>query len=171
MIKTSHEELIKSNAHALVNTVNTVGVMGKGVALLFKEKFPENYKRYRSACKRNKLEIGKMFFVKVEQAQGGLLIDPIEPNTTTGNPEWIINFPTKKHWRSPSQIEWIEKGLIDLKRGIRNRTEIRSVAMPQLGCGNGGLNWKNVRPLIEDAFKDLAEVEVTIHIYQETGVD
>lgn len=166
MIKTSHEELIKSKAHALVNTVNTVGVMGKGVALLFKEKFPENYKRYRSACKRNKLEIGKMFFVKVEQAQGGLLIDHLEPNTPTGNPEWIINFPTKKHWRSPSQIEWIEEGLIDLKQGIKKRKEIRSVAIPQLGCGNGGLDWTDVEPLIYKAFEDLVEVDITIHIYQ-----
>lgn len=171
MIKTSRAELIESNAHALVNTVNTVGVMGKGVALKFKEKFPENYEKYRSACKRNQIKIGKMFFVKVEQAQRDFLAHPVEPNTTTRNPKWIINFPTKEHWRSPSRIEWIETGLLDLKRGIKERKEIRSVAIPQLGCGNGGLDWKKVEPLICDAFKDLVEVDVTIHIYQETVIE
>lgn len=171
MIRTSNEELIKSNAQALVNTVNTVGVMGKGVALLFKEKFPENYKQYRKKCKKQEIVIGKMYIYTIEPAQPRMeLGDASHEQQHVDRPKWIINFPTKKHWRSPSKIEWIEQGLIDLKRVIKD-SDIRSIALPQLGCGNGGLDWKEVKPLIEEAFKDSLEVEVTIHVYQETGVE
>lgn len=171
MIKESCDKLIDSNAQALVNTVNTVGVMGKGVALLFKERFPENYLHYRKACKSNEVRVGRMLVYRQVSPHATLDIDERSTkNEKCDNPEWIINFPTKQHWRDPSKIEWIEQGLIDLTREVKE-SDIRSIALPQLGCGNGGLDWKEVKPLICDAFKDLVDVEVTIHIYQETGVE
>lgn len=130
-----------------VNTVNTVGVMGKGIALMFKERFPENFAAYAAACKAGEVKVGKMFV----QAGGEL-----------DGPRWIINFPTKKHWRQPTQREWIESGLADLKAVIRAK-DIRSIALPPLGCGNGGLDWTEVRPLIEAALTNLAGVEVVVY--------
>jgi O-acetyl-ADP-ribose deacetylase (regulator of RNase III) len=113
-----------------VNTVNTVGVMGKGVALMFKEAFPDNFRAYENACKRKEIHIGRMFVTERQNLIG---------------PKWIINFPTKQHWRNPSKIEWIEEGLEDLKR-IIIENNIKSLAIPPLGSGNGGLGWVNVRP-------------------------
>lgn len=136
--------LLDADVDAVVNTVNTVGVMGKGIALMFKDRYPENFKTYAAACKAKEVEVGRMFV----SATGEL-----------GGPRWVINFPTKKHWRHPSRREWIEAGLEDLVRVVREKG-VRSLALPPLGCGNGGLDWQEVRPLIEHAAVRLPDVEI-----------
>ena len=146
MITFTHGNLLEAKAEALVNTVNTVGLMGKGVALMFKEAFPENFKAYEVACKRGDVRIGSMFVTERKQLMG---------------PKWIINFPTKKHWRHPSKIEWIEEGLRDLRRAI-TENRIRSVALPPLGSGNGGLDWNDVRLRIEESLGSLSDVDVVV---------
>lgn len=120
--------------------------MGKGIALMFKESFPENLKVYEAACKRREVRVGRMLVTEREQLIG---------------PRWIINFPTKEHWRHPSRIEWIVEGLEDLKRVIVENS-IRSIALPPLGSGNGGLEWLQVRPRIEAALQTLHDVEIIV---------
>jgi O-acetyl-ADP-ribose deacetylase (regulator of RNase III) len=139
--------LLDAKAEAVVNTVNTVGVMGKGIALMFKERFPKNYQEYLVASKSGAVQIGKMFVSATDELFG---------------PKWVINFPTKKHWRNPSKIEWVREGLEALKEVIREK-RITSIAIPPLGCGNGGLNWSNVRPLIQEYLNDLTDVEIIIY--------
>ena len=129
MIKYTQGNLLEANAEALVNTVNTVGVMGKGIALMFKERFVKNMNEYAKACKAKQLQTGKMFITETGELMG---------------PKWIINFPTKQHWRSPSKLEWIMAGLNDLKTFIINNN-VKSIAIPPLGAGNGGLDWLIVR--------------------------
>jgi O-acetyl-ADP-ribose deacetylase (regulator of RNase III) len=147
MIEFTRGNLLESKAEALVNTVNTVGVMGKGVALMFKEAYPENFKAYEAACKKKEVKIGRMFVTERQALIG---------------PKWIINFPTKEHWRGDSKMKWIEAGLEDLRRVIAEK-KIRSIAIPPLGSGNGGLNWPDVRPKIEAALGALNDVSVTIY--------
>lgn len=137
----------QTDVDAIVNTVNCVGVMGKGVALECKEKWPLNFKVYAKECRIGNVRIGEM------------LVYPTEP---PNRPKYIINFPTKKHWRQPSQIEYIQLGLIDLVRQVQS-LNIFTIAIPPLGCGNGGLNWDVVRPLIVAAFSTLPEVEVRLY--------
>src|SRR5712691_3357842 len=144
MITFTTGNLLEADAEALVNTVNTVGIMGKGIALMFKEAFPENFRAYAAACKRGEVKIGTVFVTEGQRL---------------GGPKWIINFPTKEHWRGSSKIEWIAEGLKDLVRVIREHG-IRSIALPPLGSGNGGLDWQNVRPTIEAALSSLSDVEV-----------
>ena len=139
-------DLLEQRVDAIVNTVNTVGVMGKGIALQFRRKWPANYKAYEEACKRNELVPCKMFVFD----NGGLV-----------EPKYIINFPTKRHWRQPSRLSDIKCGLEDLITQIKT-LKIKSIAVPPLGCGNGGLDWSEVRPLIEASFKDLPEVDVKL---------
>jgi O-acetyl-ADP-ribose deacetylase (regulator of RNase III) len=139
-------DLLEQKVDAIINTVNTVGVMGKGVALQFKRRWPENFRAYESACKSNSVKVGEMFIFD----NGALLL-----------PKYIVNFPTKQHWRSDSRLEFIEAGLKDLVQQIR-RLNIRSIAMPPLGCGNGGLAWEDVEPRIRNAFAELADVEVRL---------
>ncbi len=139
-------DLLEAKVEAFVNTVNTVGVMGKGIALQFKRRFPENFKAYDRACKRDEIQIGKMFVF-----DNGLL----------SQPRFIINFPTKRHWRSASKLEYVKAGLEDLVRVVRDYG-IRSVAIPALGCSNGGLEWRDVRPLIEAALRELKDVEAFV---------
>lgn len=146
-IKLTKGTLLKEDAEALVNTVNTVGVMGKGVALQFKEKFPLNYKLYRKACEKKEVVIGKMFVT-----QTGFLT----------NPQYIINFPTKQHWKGFSKLEYIDSGLDDLVKIIKS-LEIKSIALPPLGCGNGGLQWSVVKPLITSKMSDLTDLEVMLY--------
>ncbi len=146
MIQLVQGDLLQAEAVALVNTVNTVGAMGKGIALQFKQAFPENYDFYQSACKRGEVQLGKMLLFRVGKLT---------------NPRYIINFPTKQHWRGKSQIEDIETGLVDLIKVIKTE-QIRSIAIPPLGCGNGGLKWEDVRPLIERAFVELPEINVLL---------
>lgn len=140
-------DLLSEQTDALVNTVNCVGVMGRGVALQFKNKFPDNFKLYEAACKKHNVAPGKMFVTS-----NGLL-----------GPRWLINFPTKKHWRHPSQLRYIEDGLDDLIRQIR-ALEIKSIAIPPLGCGLGGLEWRIVRAMIERKMSVLTDV--TIRVYE-----
>ena len=144
MIQYKEGNILEEEAEALVNTVNTYGVMGKGIALAFKKAFPKNYKYYRQAYENGELETGKMFLHKT-----GLLL-----------PKYIINFPTKKHWRYKSKLEYIEQGLDDLIFIIESN-RIQSIAIPPLGCGNGGLDWKIVKKLIIDKLAPLLSL---IHI-------
>ncbi|AVV34635.1 Appr-1-p processing protein [Halomonas sp. SF2003] len=146
MIEYTRGNLLEADVEALINTVNTVGVMGKGIALMFKEAFPDNFAAYAAACKHREIETGRMFVTERDALLG---------------PRWIINFPTKQHWRARTQMEWIESGLDDLKRVIRERG-IRSIALPPLGCGNGGLDWEDVRPRIEAALSELEDVHVLV---------
>ncbi|MEM7601803.1 MAG: macro domain-containing protein, partial [Verrucomicrobiota bacterium] len=132
MIRFTTGNLLDADVEAVVNTVNTVGVMGKGIALMFKEKFPANFDAYAKASKDKAVRVGQMFVTENMQLMG---------------PRWIINFPTKQHWRGNTKIEWIEQGLEDLVRVI-SENEIKSIAIPPLGCGNGGMDWGDVRPLI-----------------------
>jgi len=147
MLRFTQGNLLDAKAEAVVNTVNTVGVMGKGIALMFKEKFPENFRAYAAACKRDEVELGRMFVTESPELTG---------------PRWIINFPTKAHWRFPSKLSWIAQGLTDLRRVIVDNG-IRSIALPPLGSGNGGLEWSEVRPLIQAALGDLEDIEVIVY--------
>ena len=151
MIRYAAGNLLEADVEALVNTVNTVGVMGKGIALMFKERFPANMQAYALACKQKQVQTGHMFVTET----GGL-----------SGPKWIVNFPTKQHWRNPSKMEWVDEGLLDLKRFIREN-QVRSIALPPLGSGNGGLQWEQVKPRIEQALADLDNVEVLV--FEPTG--
>jgi len=146
MIYKAEGDLLGTDAEALVNTVNTVGVMGKGIALQFKQAFPENYSAYESACRRGEVHLGAMFVFR---------------RYRTSNPRLIINFPTKKHWRGKSKLDDIERGLQALIEVVK-KEGVRSIAVPPLGCGNGGLEWIDVRPLIERAFSVVPEVTVQL---------
>jgi O-acetyl-ADP-ribose deacetylase (regulator of RNase III) len=139
--------LLEARVDAVVNTVNTVGVMGKGIALMFKERFPENYKAYAAACKAEAVRVGEMFVTASVELEG---------------PRWIINFPTKQQWYQPTRLEWVRSGLVALKNVIREK-QIKSIALPPLGCGNGGLDWAVVRPIIENALAELQDVEVVVY--------
>jgi len=147
MIEITEGNLLAAPVEALVNTVNTVGVMGKGVALQFKQAYPQMFRPDQKACKVGELQLGKMHVVDL----GGL----------AGGPRWIINFPTKAHWRASSRLVDIETGLQDLI-AIVKRLQIRSIALPPLGCGHGGLDWSRVRPLIEPAFSPFPDVRVLL---------
>lgn len=147
MIRFTKGNLLEADVEAVVNTVNCVGVMGKGIALMFKERFPSNFKAYAAACKRDEVQVGRMFVTESDELSG---------------PRWIVNFPTKTHWRGKSKMEWIEAGLEDLRRVIADKG-IRSIAIPPLGSGQGGLDWSEVRPKIEEAFADLREVDVVVY--------
>ena len=147
MLRFTQGNLLEADVDAVVNTVNTVGVMGKGIALMFKDKFPDNYRAYATACKRGEVQLGRMFVTASPELSG---------------PRWIINFPTKKHWRHPSKLAWVIDGLKDLRAVIAAKG-IRSVAIPPLGSGNGGLDWSEVRPEIEKALGELADVDVVVY--------
>ena len=146
MIEPMQGDILQAKADALVNSVNCVGVMGRGIALQFRKAFPENFKVYEAACKREEVSPGKMLVFET-----GLL---------TG-PRYVINFPTKRHWKGWSRIEDIDAGLRGLVKEIRDRG-IRSVAVPPLGCGLGGLDWNVVRPRIIRAFLELPDVRVLL---------
>jgi O-acetyl-ADP-ribose deacetylase (regulator of RNase III) len=139
-------DILAENVEALVNTVNCVGIMGRGIALQFKNAFPENFKSYAAACKRDEVKPGQMFIFET-----GLLT----------NPRYIINFPTKRHWRGKSRMEDIEAGLVALADEIRGRN-IQSIAIPPLGSGLGGLDWAEVRPRIEAALQTFHDRQIII---------
>lgn len=124
MIEITQGDILRADAEALVNTVNCVGIMGRGIALQFRKAFPANFKAYEAACKAHQVRPGKMFIHDLNHLY---------------NPRFIINFPTKRHWKSNSRIEDIKSGLTDLISIIQQH-QIRSVAIPPLGCGLGGLN-------------------------------
>lgn len=147
MIKYTQGNILADASDAVVNTVNCVGIMGRGIALQFKEKFPENFKRYAAACKRGEVQPGRMFVYDNEELTA---------------PRYLINFPTKRDWRSKSRIEDIRVGLQALVDEVRARG-IRSIAIPPLGSGLGGLDWRTVKPLIEQALSALPDVDVTVY--------
>lgn len=147
MIQLTKGNLLEAQAEALVNTVNCVGVMGKGIALQFKQAFPENYAFYRAACQRGEVQLGQMLVYET----GHVL-----------NPRYVINFPTKHHWKEKSRIENIESGLQALVDEVKQRG-ITSIAVPPLGAGSGGLAWSEVRPRIEAAFAPLTAVRVLLY--------
>lgn len=147
MIEHTTGDILKADAEAVVNTVNCVGFMGRGIALQFKQAYPDNFEQYERACARKEVEPGRMLVVETGQLT---------------NPRYIINFPTKRHWRGKSRIEDIESGLRALVAEIE-RLGIRSVAVPPLGCGLGGLQWSDVRPRVERAFEALPDVRVLLY--------
>jgi O-acetyl-ADP-ribose deacetylase (regulator of RNase III) len=147
MIRFTQGNLLEASADALVNTVNEVGVMGKGIALMFREAFADNARAYEEACRRGEVRVGTMFVTR---------------NPELVEPRWIVNFPTKKHWRQPTKLEWIRDGLKDLVRVIHEK-EIRSIAIPPLGCGNGGLEWAMVRKEIEASLSELRDVDIVVY--------
>lgn len=147
MIHYTKGNLLDSSAEALVNTVNTVGVMGKGIALQFKERFPMNYSLYHSACKAGKVRIGEMFVTNEQSLMGSKI---------------IINYPTKTTWRRPSEYSYIQQGLVSLRNVIKSM-KIKSIAIPPLGSHNGGLDWLRVQEMMEGALSDL---DCDIYIYQ-----
>lgn len=150
MIERQQGDLLKADVQALVNTVNCVGVMGKGIALQFKQKFPENFKAYKRVCNRDELEPGRLFV-----HDRGELFEDVD------GPQYIINFPTKTHWRSPSKLEYIESGMDALVEEVKSR-QIQSVAIPPLGCGNGGLEWDDVGAIIESHAEKMPDVRVVL---------
>jgi len=139
--------LLSANTQALVNTVNTVGVMGKGIALQFKEAFPYNFKIYAAACKKKELQPGKLLVVKEPTLEGEKI---------------IVNFPTKTEWYLKSKYEYIEAGLKELAKVIAEYN-IQSIAIPPLGCGHGGLKWDKVKPMIENHLGHLQNVEIQVY--------
>jgi O-acetyl-ADP-ribose deacetylase (regulator of RNase III) len=155
MIESRCGDIVNEDTEALVNTVNCVGVMGKGVALQFKVAFPANFREYAAACRRGEVVPGKVFVHETGQLT---------------NPRFIMNFPTKRHWRDKSRIEDIEAGLRSLRQEVEARN-IRSVALPPLGCGLGGLNWAEVRPRIERQLSQLQGVRVVVFEPEVDDVD
>ena len=147
MIELCRGDILNADAEALVNTVNCVGVMGRGIALQFRKAFPGNYELYRAACEKKLVEPGKMLVSDLNRLE---------------NPRFIINFPTKRHWKGNSRLSDIEEGLQSLVREVKERG-IRSIAVPPLGCGLGGLNWSEVRPMIESAFSGLPAVRALVY--------
>ena len=147
MINFTKGDILASDCQALVNTVNTVGVMGKGIALQFKKRYPANYLVYRKACDNNELITGQLLIVDEIDQQGERI---------------IVNFPTKKHWRQKSEYSYIKEGLKTLKVELLAR-KITSIAIPPLGCGHGGLDWTRVRKMIEEA---LSGLDVRVVVYE-----
>lgn len=147
MIEFKTGNILAEDAEALVNTVNCVGIMGRGIALQFKNAFPDNFESYEAACRRNEVQPGRMFVFETGQLT---------------NPRYIVNFPTKRHWRGKSRMEDIESGLRALIEEIV-RHRIRSIAIPPLGSGLGGLHWPDVRQRIERALRDLTDTRVIVY--------
>lgn len=142
--------MFEADVQALVNTVNTVGVMGKGIALQFSRQFPEIVPIYEAACKSGSLIVGTVQTIRLSRLTG------------ISGPQYIINFPTKKHWKGDSKLEYIESGLKSLRDEI-TKLGITSIAVPPLGCGLGGLEWSNVRKLIVDSLGELRDVRVVVY--------
>jgi O-acetyl-ADP-ribose deacetylase (regulator of RNase III) len=140
-------DILAADAEALVNTVNCVGIMGRGIALQFKNAFPENFDAYAAACARGEVQPGRMFVFETHMVT---------------NPKFIVNFPTKRHWRGKSRMEDIDSGLKALVQEIRAR-DIQSIAIPPLGSGLGGLRWADVRPRIEAALHGQNELHVMVY--------
>lgn len=144
MIVNGVGDLLAADVAALVNAVNCVGVMGKGIALQFKHRYPENFAAYAQACKNHQVKLGHMHVVDLPATSG---------------PRYIINFPTKDHWKSRSKLKDIASGLDDLVRVITD-LRIKSIAVPPLGAGNGGLPWSEVEPLIHEKLAQLTDVQI-----------
>jgi O-acetyl-ADP-ribose deacetylase (regulator of RNase III) len=147
MIELTTGDILRADAEAIVNTVNCVGFMGRGIAAQFKRAYPDNFRVYEAACKRGDVQPGRMLVFELP---------------ATAKTRWIINFPTKRHWRAKSRLDDIEAGLVALVEEVRRR-RIQSIAVPPLGCGHGGLSWIDVRPLIENAFATVPDVHVLLY--------
>ena len=147
MIRITQGNLLNAQDDALVNPVNTVGVMGKGLALAFRQHFDLNHRLYVAACQAGEVRVGKMFVTETGQAFG---------------PRWVVNFPTKQHWRQPSQLRWVHDGLVDLRRFIAEQ-RVQSIAIPALGAGLGDLAWADVRSAIETELAGLDDVHITVY--------
>lgn len=147
MIEYRDGDLLADRSEALVNAVNCVGVMGAGVALAFRRRFPENFRAYAAACRRNEVAPGRMFVFETG---------------AESPPRYLVNFPTKRHWRDTSRMEDLVAGVSSLREEVCARA-IRSVALPALGCGLGGLRWPEVRAVIADGLRGLQEVRVTVY--------
>lgn len=147
MIQTTSGDILRDESEAIVNTVNCVGVMGRGIALQFRNAYPENFKAYAKACQREEVQPGRMFVFETGELS---------------HPRFIVNFPTKRHWRGKSRMEDIDAGLKALVEVLREK-KIRSIALPPLGSGLGGLDWAQVRPRIVAALEPLHDVKVTIY--------
>jgi len=145
MLSYLRTSLFESNAQTVVNTVNTVGIMGKGLAAEFRKRYPEMFDRYREICSNQLLDVGKLWLWK-------------------GPSQWVLNFPTKQHWRQPSKIEYIQSGLEKFVVSFEDRG-ITEISFPRLGCGNGGLGWDEVRPLMEEYLRPLP-IPIYIHDYE-----
>ncbi len=150
MLENTSSNILETSCEAFVNTVNCVGVMGKGLALQVKIKFPNCFEEYKLACANNTLNVGNVLVHKT-----GLVT----------NPKYIISFPTKTHWKYPSKLSYIESGLKALVKAVKEH-DIKSLAIPALGCGLGGLNWDDVFPLI---IKETASLEIPIMIHGPRG--
>jgi O-acetyl-ADP-ribose deacetylase (regulator of RNase III) len=150
-IKLKSGDLLKEKTDAIVNTVNCVGVMGKGIALQFKQRWPKNFKEYEAASKREEIKPGTMFISDLGE---------------WAKPRFIINFPTKVHWRGDSKLEYVEDGLRDLVKQVKC-LGIKSISLPPLGCGNGGLDWDDVKKLIFAAFED--QPDITVNLFEPKG--
>jgi len=155
MITICDGNFLEANVEAIVNTVNCQGVMGKGIALQCKQAFPDNYVAYLKACKKGEVKPGVMFVYETKQIISS---------------KYIVNFPTKSHWMRPSRYEYLEMGLKALVLEVRNR-QIKSIAIPPLGCGLGGLDWVVVKPMIMKAFSDLSDVHVCLYEPKGTPAD
>ena len=147
MIRFVQGDIFQSRCEAIVNPINCVGVMGAGLALAFKERYPANYESYVSACREQRIRVGKMFLQHVE-----------EP----GNIKWIINYPTKNHWREPSKMAFVRFGLFHFRYILQSNC-IKSVAIPKLGCGKGGLNWEEVKKVLEEGLARCKDVDIEIY--------
>ncbi len=147
MIEYKQGDILSEDVEAIVNTVNCVGVMGRGLALQYKNRFPDNFKIYSKACKSEEVQPGRMFITQTQQLT---------------NPKYIINFPTKRHWKGKSKIEDIDNGLIDLINVIE-KYNIKSIAIPPLGSGLGGLNWSIVKNKIENTFTNMKDINIIIY--------
>ena len=158
MIRVCTGDLLAQDAEALVNPVNTVGVMGRGLALQFKKAYPEMFEAYRRACQRGQVELGLMHVWWVGGSDRWCF---------NGRPAFVINFPTKGHWQEKSRLEDIEAGLRDLVEVLLEK-EVGSVAIPALGCGEGGLDWQDVKPLIVNAFEG---VDIDVRLFEPAVAD
>ncbi len=170
MIEYRTGDILTAEVEAFVNSVNCVGVMGRGIALEFKKAYPENFKAYANACDLEEIKPGRMFVfdlrapTPVDEESGGVLqqgslLD--SGDDREGDLRYIVNFPTKRHWRGKSRIEDIESGLEALALEIKGRN-IRSIALPALGCGLGGLDWGEVRGYIESRLRELKDVKIIV---------
>lgn len=151
MIRETTGDILTANVEALVNPVNTKGVMGAGLALQFKRKYPDVYQEYRVACRQRALDVGYIKVHQLKRAPGVI------------RPRIVVSFPTKRHWQKPSRLEWIDQGLVRL-RGTVETLIIRSIAIPPLGCGLGGLQWADVRELIVERLGGLDGVDVVLYV-------
>jgi len=141
-------DLFTSQADILVNPVNCCGVMGKGVAAQFKARFPHYFDEYKRLCDKGRLKIGEPCITY-----------------TRNNPKWIISFPTKRHWKERSHLKWIKSGMQRISPAVLSILDARSMAVPALGCGEGGLHWEDVRPILYDALRLLADKGMAIELY------